>query len=97
MVRVQTNAAVPETYEWFLYGERRSYCLRNWGELYVSEGDEWSSVPLTGERGSEHTRLTAFVRAIRCGEYVNLADFESALRVQKVVEVFHSTVSATGA
>jgi 1,5-anhydro-D-fructose reductase (1,5-anhydro-D-mannitol-forming) len=93
----QTAVAAPETYEWYILGNRRSYCLRNWGQLLVSDGGEWSSVELNGERGTEYTRLTSFATAIRGGEQINLADFAAAFRVQKIVESFHSTASASGA
>ena len=87
----QTGVAVPETYEWYLYGTRRSYCLRNWGELLVSNGEDWSSVALDGERGSERTRLTAFARAIRRERRDELPDFAAGLRVLRIIEAFHRT------
>ncbi len=87
----QTGVAVPETYEWYLYGTRRSYCLRNWGELFVSDGKDWSKVTLDGERGSERTRLTAFARAIRRESHDELPDFTVGLRVLHIVEAFHRT------
>jgi len=88
----QAGVAVPETYEWYLYGTRRSYCLRNWGELLVSDGKDWSNVTLDGERGSERTRLTAFARAIRRESHNELPDFVVGLRVLHIVEAFHRTV-----
>lgn len=89
----QTDIAAPETYEWNLFGSRRSYSLRNWSELFVSEGEEWREVAPAGEKGTEHTRLTSFADAIHGGERKNLADFSAAFRVQKIVESFHSTTS----
>lgn len=87
----QTGVTVPETYEWYLYGTRRSYCLRNWGELFVSDGENWSNLALDGERGSERTRLTAFARAIRRERYDELPDFAVGLRALHTVEAFHRT------
>jgi 1,5-anhydro-D-fructose reductase (1,5-anhydro-D-mannitol-forming) len=87
----QTGVAVPETYEWYLYGTRRSYCLRNWGELLVSDGEDWSNVALDGERGSERTRLTAFARAIRHERRGELPDFAAGLRALHIIEAFHRT------
>lgn len=92
-VRVNVSAfagvAGPELYEWVLWGTRRSYLLRNWGELLVSDGGEWTPVPLSGPRGSEATRLALFAAAVRGGQPGHLADFAAALRVQEVVEAFH--------
>lgn len=87
----QTNAAVPETYEWYVYGTRRSYCFRNWSELLSSTGEQWSPVDLPANRGSEATRLSAFVRACRGQAQTNLADFAAGLRVQHLVEAFHKS------
>ena len=83
--------AGPETYEWTLWGTRRSYLLRDWDQLYVSDGGDWTPVALDGERGSEFTRLSRFAKAVRGGNPENLADFDTALRVQRVVEAFHAT------
>jgi predicted dehydrogenase len=92
-VPVQVSAfagvAAPELYEWVLWGTRRSYLLRNWGELLVSDGGEWTPVPLSGPRGSEATRLARFAEAVRGEKPSHLADFAAALRVQEVVEAFH--------
>jgi predicted dehydrogenase len=83
--------AAPELYEWILWGTRRSYLLRNWGELLVSDGAEWQPVPLTQPRGSEATRLALFAGAVRGANPRYLADFATALRVQEIVEAFHHT------
>ncbi|KIA60178.1 Gfo/Idh/MocA family protein [Nocardia vulneris] len=83
-------AAAPETYEWILYGTKRSYRLTDWSRLEVSTGTAWQEHPLDGARGTEHTRLTAFAAAIR-GEASTLADFAAGLRVQEAVEHFHRT------
>jgi predicted dehydrogenase len=83
------RAAGPETYEWTLWGAHRSYRLRDWSELLVSEGGEWTPVTLTGPRGSEATRLSLFAQAIRGEHSRDLADFATALRVQSVIEAFH--------
>ncbi|AFT98162.1 Gfo/Idh/MocA family protein [Nocardia brasiliensis] len=81
-------AAAPETYEWILYGTKRSYRITDWSHLEVSTGTAWQERPLDGPRGTEHTRLTAFAAAIR-GEASTLADFAAGLRVQEAVEHFH--------
>lgn len=81
-------AAVPETYEWILYGTKRSYRISAWSRVEVSAGDGWAELPLDGPHGTEHTRLTAFAAAIR-GEASTLADFAAGLRVQEAVEHFH--------
>jgi predicted dehydrogenase len=81
--------AGPEVYEWILWGTRRSYLLRDWDQLYVSDGGDWVPVDLAGERGSEFTRLSLFAEAIRGEHPPNLADFAAALRVQEVIEAFH--------
>lgn len=87
----RTGAAAPESYEWRLYGEKRSYFLKDWGELFVSTENGTSMVALTGERGSEATRMTSFAKATRTGQQQrNLPDFAAGLRVQKVVETFYS-------
>jgi predicted dehydrogenase len=86
-----SGIAGPELYEWILWGTRRSYLLRNWGELLASDGGEWKPVPLTQPSGSEKTRLLLFADAVRGGNPRYLADFATALRVQEVVEAFHHT------
>ncbi|HEV2507036.1 MAG TPA: Gfo/Idh/MocA family oxidoreductase [Mesorhizobium sp.] len=86
----QAGLAVPESYEWVISGSHRSYRLRNWGELQVSDGKAWQDVTLLSERGSEYTRLSAFARAIRGEPQTNLADFAAGLRVQRAVEAFHA-------
>lgn len=85
-------AATPETYEWILYGTKRSYRITGWSHLHISDGGPWAEVPLSGPRGSEHTRLSAFADAIR-GHRSTLADFAAGLRVQQAVEHFHRTAS----
>lgn len=85
-----SRASVPETCEWLLFGTRRSYLLRDWGELHASfDGKAWTPVALNGERGSERTRLSAFARAVRGGRRDELPDFAAGLRVLRVVEAFH--------
>ncbi|MET9318298.1 Gfo/Idh/MocA family oxidoreductase [Kribbella sp. NPDC003505] len=83
------GAAAPELCEWTLLGTKRSYRFRNWGELEVTEGNDWMSVELDGERGSEATRLSRFAAAMRGEDVRGLADFAAAFRVQQVVEAFH--------
>lgn len=87
----RTGVAVPETYEWYLYSTRRSCYLRNWGELFVSDGQDWNKVALDGEGWSERTRLTTFARAIRRERHDELPDFATGLRVLQIVEAFHRT------
>jgi predicted dehydrogenase len=83
-----SGVAGPELYEWVLWGTRRSYLLRNWSELLVSDGREWTPVTPVGPRGSEATRLSHFAAAIDGRHPRELADFAAALRVQEVVEAF---------
>lgn len=81
-------AESPETYEWTLYGAKRSYRIVDWADLQVSDGGGWTPVPLHRPRGTEETRLTDFARAVR-GEPHSLADFAAGLRVQRLIERFH--------
>jgi predicted dehydrogenase len=81
--------AGPRTCEWVLRGSRQSCRLRDWRDLFVAEGNGWQAVELTGELGSEATRLSLFARSIRGEETPDLADFATAHRVQQVVEAFH--------
>lgn len=85
-VWAEAGSARPETYEWTLHGTARSYRLTDWGDLAVSTGGQWQPVKVPGERGSEHTRLTAFAAAYRGEAAPNLATFADAFRVQRVVE-----------
>jgi len=84
-----SGVAGPELYEWTLWGAERSYQLRDWTTLFVHENDDWARVPLPAETGSEATRLTRFAAAVRGERPEHLADFATALRVQRVVEGFH--------
>jgi predicted dehydrogenase len=84
-----SGTAAPEVYEWTLWGTRRSYQLRQWRHLFVSDGGPWTPVPKPAVDGSESTRLTLFAAAIRGEHQRNLADFASGLRVAEVVEAFH--------
>jgi predicted dehydrogenase len=93
-VSAVSGAAAPELYEWTLWGERRSYLLRNWGELFVADSQGWIPVDLQAERGSEATRLSLFANAIQGERQPSLADFAAAFRVQQVVEAFHRTEPA---
>jgi predicted dehydrogenase len=95
-VSAVARQAGPEVYEWILWGTRRSYLLRDWTELFVSDGGDWAPVALDGERGSELTRLTLFADAIHGGDPANLADFAAALRVQEVIEAFHESRQGPG-
>jgi predicted dehydrogenase len=89
------QSAIPEMYEWYIYGTRCSYCLKDWGDLLISHGESWGKVTLDGERGSEKTRLTAFAKQIRGEQLDNrLPDFSVGLRVPRLVEAFHDSVLA---
>ncbi|WBQ03285.1 hypothetical protein [Kribbella sp. CA-293567] len=44
---------------------------------------------MTGELGSEATRLTLFAQAVRGEHSPDLADLAAAERVRRVVEAFH--------
>lgn len=81
--------AAEETYEWYFWGTRRSYLLRDWTRLYVSDGGDWEAVPAPERRGNDATRLALFARAVRGERVTDLADFAAAYRVQQVVEAFH--------
>ncbi|MEV8372920.1 Gfo/Idh/MocA family oxidoreductase [Kribbella sp. NPDC056861] len=83
------GAAGVESYEWVLRGTKQSYRLSAWRDLFVAEGNGWQPVELTGELGSEATRLTLFAQAVRCSHSPELADFAAAERVRQVVEAFH--------
>ena len=84
------DVAAPELYEWIIWGTRRSYLMRNWGDLLVSDGGEWTPVTVAGPPGSDTTRLALFAQAVRGEHPRGLADFASALRVQSVIEAFHA-------
>ncbi|WP_433663842.1 Gfo/Idh/MocA family protein [Nocardia sp. CA-128927] len=85
-------AAAPETYEWTLYGTKRSYRITDWSRLDISDGSPWEAVTLSGKSGTEHTRLSSFADAIR-GQHSTLADFAAGLRVQQAVEHVHHASS----
>ncbi|UUZ60093.1 hypothetical protein [Nocardioides sp. B-3] len=85
-VWAESGSARPETYEWTVHGTDRSYRLTDWGDLAVSTGSAFEPIEAPGERGSEHTRLSAFAVAVRDGGSPNMADFAAGLRVQRVVE-----------
>ncbi|MFG6196290.1 Gfo/Idh/MocA family protein [Nonomuraea sp. JJY05] len=81
-------AAGPETYEWTLLGTERSYRITDWARLWLGDEQGWIPADVDEPRGSEHTRLSEFARAVR-GEDTTLADFAAGLRVQELVEHFH--------
>jgi hypothetical protein len=83
------GAAGPETYEWVLRGSKQSYRLSAWRDLFVADGNDWRPVELTGELGSEATRLTLFAQAVRGDHSPDLAGFAAAERVRRIVEAFH--------
>jgi predicted dehydrogenase len=89
-VSALSNVVGPELYEWTLWGDWRSYQLRDWTTLFTTHNG-WEPVPLDAESGSEATRLTLFAAAIRGERPDNLADFASALRVQRAVEACHAS------
>ncbi|MFI6743016.1 Gfo/Idh/MocA family protein [Nonomuraea sp. NPDC050451] len=84
-------AAGPETYEWTLHGTERSYRITDWARLWLGDYQGWTPVDVDEPRGSEHTRLSEFARAVR-GEDTTLADFAAGLRVQELVEHFHREI-----
>jgi predicted dehydrogenase len=85
------GVAAAESYEWILWGSKRSYRLLNWAQLFVSDGGDWQPVDLTGDgSGAEATRLTLFAEAVRGRRPANLADFADALRVQEAIEAFYN-------
>jgi predicted dehydrogenase len=84
--------AGPKTYEWVLRGAKQSYRLTDWRHLSVADDNDWQPVELPGETGSEASRLTLFLQAIRGEHPRDLADFASAYRVQQVVEAFHQNL-----
>ncbi|MFI9379853.1 Gfo/Idh/MocA family protein [Kutzneria sp. NPDC052558] len=84
------GVAAAESYEWIVWGSRRSYRLTNWAHLAVSDGGPWTPLDLTGDgSGAESTRLSLFAEAVRGRRPANLADFADALRVQEAVEAFY--------
>ena len=88
------GVALPETYDYTVIGTEKSLRLRDWGALEESVGGSpWTAVELTGERGSEHSRLSRFAGAMRGEPAEHLADFEAGLRVQRVVEAFRGARS----
>ncbi|AKU17727.1 Gfo/Idh/MocA family protein [Luteipulveratus mongoliensis] len=88
------GSSAPETYDWTLLGEQRSYRLSDWSRLEASERTEpgWRPVELAGENGSERTRLSAFAAATRGERSPSLASFADAYGVQQLVEALHSDV-----
>ena len=84
-----SGTAAPELYEWTAWGTRRSYQLRQWSGLFVSDGGPWEPVSPTAPPGSDSTRLTLFAAAVRGEHPRDLADFACGLRVAEVVEAFH--------
>ena len=82
----RAGMAGPGTDEWTLWGSNRSYQLRNWTELYTSDGGPWAPVELPA--GRRDATLAGLARAVRGEPQAGLADFAAALRVQTAVEAF---------
>jgi predicted dehydrogenase len=82
----RAGMAGPGVDEWTLWGTTRSYQLRNWADLYTSDGGDWSRVELPA--GSRGATLAGLVTAVRGEPRAGLADFAAALRVQAAVEAF---------
>jgi len=78
----------PETYEWTLFGDRRSYRLTAWRQLERCDHGRWQPVAADSDIGSERTRLTELARAVR-GESTRLPDFATGYRIQRVIEACH--------
>ncbi|ABY22775.1 NAD-dependant oxidoreductase [Renibacterium salmoninarum ATCC 33209] len=89
-IHASAGAASHENYEWYLWGTERSYLLKDCGKLSQHQGNGWQPVELPANRGGEDTRLSLFAAAIRGAERPNLASFEEAFGVQKVVEALLS-------
>lgn len=89
-IHASAGAASDENYEWYLWGTERSYLLKDCGKLSQHQGNGWQPVELPANRGGEDTRLSLFAAAIRGAERPNLASFEEAFGVQKVVEALLS-------
>ncbi|MEV6238493.1 Gfo/Idh/MocA family oxidoreductase [Lentzea sp. NPDC051838] len=87
-VSAVSGAAVPELYEWTLWGTRRSLRLDQWAQLNSSSGGAWEPIPLT-RTGSDSARLTLFAEAVRGAHPRDLADFASGVRVAEIIEAFH--------
>jgi len=83
-----TQAAVPETYEWTIYGTRESMRLKAWRELERFANGDWTPIAFEGELGSERTRLSELAKAVR-GEPTQLPDFSVGYRIQRVIEACH--------
>jgi predicted dehydrogenase len=82
----RAGLAGPGADDWILWGSRRSYLLRNWSELYTSDGGDWARVELPPtDRGAT---LLELARAVHGEPHEALADFAAALRVQLAVEAF---------
>jgi len=88
-----TDAALTETYEWTLYGERQSLRLRDWRHLERFADGRWQPVTFEGDLGSERTRLTELARAVR-SEPSRLPDFPTGYRIQQVIEACHAAAAA---
>jgi 1,5-anhydro-D-fructose reductase (1,5-anhydro-D-mannitol-forming) len=86
------NVAAAETYEWIIYGERASYRLSGWRHLEKYSGERWESVQLSGETGTERSRLSEFAKAMR-GELTRLPGFETGLRIQRIIEACHGNLA----
>ncbi|HEX5403637.1 MAG TPA: Gfo/Idh/MocA family oxidoreductase [Pseudonocardiaceae bacterium] len=88
----RAGMAGPGADDWTLWGSTRSYQLRNWTDLYTSDGGPWSPVEMpAGGRGAT---LAGLVNAVRGEPSGKLADFAAALRVQTAVEAFFGEQSS---
>ncbi|MBQ1442853.1 MAG: Gfo/Idh/MocA family oxidoreductase [Renibacterium sp.] len=89
-IPVQITAAAgigsETTYEWFAWGTESSYLLKDWAKLSQFRQGQWQPVPMPVQQGDEASRLALLAAAIRGGSLQNIASFDAALGVQRVIE-----------
>lgn len=81
-----SGVAASPIYEWLVWGSEKSYLLKDWGQLSECRDGQWSAVPTPDRPGDEASRLSLLATAIRGGSLQNIATFEEALGVQRVIE-----------
>lgn len=78
----------PDVVEFIIWGSQRSVRLSNWGDVMVSAGDEWKSLPAQAadRRAANNGRFfDDLERMMRGGDHT-MATFDDAFSVQKIVE-----------